>query len=112
MKETIFAKIDRKLNIVKTPEWGIDIYVQSMSCAERSRFKTLADVLDKEGKSADCDVWLCIFCCVDESGVKIFDTEDFDKLNDKNSSIISRISKEALVVNGLTNTSIEDAKKN
>lgn len=112
IKDKIFATQDRKRRKVYVPEWETVIFVQSMTGAERARFKALTDKLNKEGNEALADTWLVLFTAVDEQGNRVFSDEDFAALNNKSASILTHIAKEALIVNGLLPESIEEAKKN
>jgi hypothetical protein len=112
IKDKIFATQDRKRRKVDVTEWETAIFVQSMTGAERARFKALTDKLNREGNEALADTWLVIYTATDEAGYPIFTDEDFAALNNKSASVLTHIAKEALIVNGLLPESIEEAKKN
>ena len=92
-------------------EWG-EVHVKSMSGADRSRFKSITDVLVKNGHEADADTWLVIFTLCDEAGNRLLSDGDFALVNERSASVLSVVATAALRHNGLLPEAIEDAKKN
>ena len=112
LKDSIFAAVDIKTREVKVEEWGVSLFVSSMSGVDRAKFNSLTDTLTKEGKESEGDTWLVILTACDDKGNKVFDASDFDRLNSKSAAVITKIAKEALIVNGLLPESVSEAKKN
>lgn len=112
LRDNIFSAIDVKTRKVEVEEWGVTLYVRTMSGHNRASFNQMASQLEKQNRSADADTWLVILTACDENGNLVFTHEDFEKLNQKSYAAITKVAREALVVNGLLPDAISEAKKN
>jgi hypothetical protein len=111
LKDIILAAPDIRTRKVDVPEWNCTLHVKNMTGTERTKFRTLSDKLEKDGKSNDADTWLVVYSASDEAGNRVFADSDFAALNNKDASILTRIAKEALIVNGLVAEAVDIEKK-
>lgn len=112
LKNQIFKAQDCKLEAVEVEEWGVTLYVKTLSGSERAKLRSITDHLTKSGRESEADTHLLILSACDAQGNKVFADSDFAALNEKNASIITRVAMAALRVNGLGEQAVEDAKKN
>jgi hypothetical protein len=109
-KEDIFAIVDVVIRPVEVKEWNKTVYVKSMNGTDRAKFCFINAGLQKADKGIESDTWLVLFGMCDMAGNRVFADSDFDRLNNMNASVISKIAREALIVNGLLNEQVEEAK--
>ena len=105
---------DLPLERVDVPEWGGEVFVRTMSAAERDAWeiKTYSERGDDEQANlTDFRTRLAILCVVDETGKPIFTEEDFVWLRLKSSLVISRIYDVASRMNGLSKKDVDELTK-
>jgi hypothetical protein len=112
LKDQIFKAQDAKVEPVEVPEWGVTLYVKTLSGSDRAKLRTISDHLGKVGRESEADTHLLILSACDQQGNRVFNENDFAALNEKNASIITKVAVAALKVNGLGADAVEDAKKN
>jgi len=112
LRKRILEASDIESEIVEIPEWGVKVEVRGLTAAERA--KLLQRAADPTGQLR-LDRWfadLTIASTFDpETGERVFDPADRDALNTKSGSAISRIVDAATRLSGLSEESVEEAKK-
>ena len=97
---------------VEVPEWGVTVWVRSMSGHDRDLFESQMIDLSEKGRRMDnFRARLTVFCCVDESGKRIFKDGDISALGEKSGKALDRVFDVASRLNKMTEETIEDEKK-
>ena len=94
-----------KIKVI-VPEWGGSVYLKSMTSLDRDRYEAL---VMKSKQNGSLKAWeglrarVVANCLCDEQGVRIFpeDTNDWQKLNGKNSAIVSMLFEKCMTISGL-----------
>lgn len=99
LREQILAKDDKKRVPVEVPEWGLTVWVQSMSGADRESFDELIS-------KAPHQLWIrsVVMCACDEKGERLFSDADTAALKTRSAAALEHIAKAALAVSGLQKT--------
>jgi len=99
LREQILAKDDKKRVPVEVPEWGLTVWVQSMSGADRESFDELIS-------KAPHQLWIrsVVLCACEEDGTRLFPDSDTAALKTRSAAALERIAKAALAVSGLQKT--------
>lgn len=108
LKEQILAADDLKREPLDIPEWGLTVYVRTMSGAERDNFEQFMQGQAKQHIRAR----LAVLTLCDKDGKPQFDDGDIAALSDKSSVALDRIMTTALRVNAMTNGEFEEMEKN
>lgn len=112
-KEQIFQADDLKSELVKTPEWGGEVYVRSLTGTDRDAFEqSLLDLDTKEVNLVNARSKLCALTIVDEKGKRLFSEADVVKLGKKNGIVLGRIYEVAERLSGLGKSDIKELVKN
>jgi hypothetical protein len=120
-REQILSSQDRKIQKVTVPEWGGDVYVRSLSGAERDQFEEGNLIREKDRKRGfvsldiriqDAKTRLVALSVCDEAGTRLFSDADVEALSKKNSAAIARLSGVASALSGITDENLEDLLKN
>jgi hypothetical protein len=96
------------------PEWGITVFITTMSGTERDAFE--AEIVTLRGKKTDLNLKnirakLLVRTIVDESGQRIFSDADAGELGKKSASVLSRLYEIAQKINGLREEDVEELGK-
>ena len=114
LKDKIFAIDDIKKEVIEVETWGnISIEVRSMTGLQRANL--LNSAMDDQGntKLEVLHSGTIIACCYDpETGDKIFDDSDAERLMEKGSAAINDLATKAMALSGLTPEAVKDAEKN
>jgi hypothetical protein len=103
-KAKILAAKDFKLSAaLPVPEWGGDVYIRTISGAERDRFEEAYS----EHKMKAFRVRFLVLTLCDEAGERLFGDDDTDGLSQKSSSVINRLFDKAWEHNAFTEASVE-----
>lgn len=118
--ESILDKIakanDLRTKKVEVPEWGVTLVVKEMTAAEREQYE--AGYTNKAGKkgfdaSVDSLIMLISHCCTDESGHRLFNSDEGrELLKAKSSARILSLFQECLKINSLTKEEVDGLEKN
>lgn len=108
-RDHVLAAADANTETVAVPEWGGSVVVRSMTAGDRDKFDAMVASTKNVGYSG-VRVWTVLACCVDDSGNKLFRTEDEPALRLKSAAVIERIFEAALRVSGITGS--EQLEKN
>jgi hypothetical protein len=109
LRDTILNIDDRSTQLVNVPEWGVDIYIRSLSGTDREQFIERSNGLDSE---VDKNSLLLTTIICDENNKQLFTEADVPALSGKDSGVLDRLVRLALEINGLGSDSLEDAVKN
>lgn len=103
------------LKPVKVPEWGGEVFVRSLSGAERDALEA-ALVSDKKGDKSDrmrnIRARFVVASACDEKGVPLFTEADIQALGNKAAKPIDRVFSVAQKLNGLSNDDVEELAGN
>ena len=103
--EALLASKDLTVELVKTPEWGGDVYVRSMQGRELGVFsKLLKGTREVQEFPIEAVATVCALSLCDEKGTRLFpDHEKGQKqLSEKNASVLQRVFEVAMRLSSLT----------
>lgn len=114
LREQILAANDLPRERVTVPEWGVDVWVRTLTGRERDAFE--AAVFQTKGKDVQVKLEnaranLVARCLVDESGARVFTDGDVAALGGKSALVLSRLYDVASRLNGLGDKEIEELGK-
>lgn len=114
LRDQILAANDRQREKVDVPEWGISVFISTMSGAERDGFE--AEIVTLRGKKTDLNLQnirakLVVRTLVDETGERIFFDSDAAELGKKSASVLSRLYEVAQRMNGLREEDVAELGK-
>lgn len=114
LRDLILAASDRQKEKAEVPEWGITVFITTMSGTERDAFE--AEIVTLRGKKTDLNLKnirakLLVRTMVDESGQRIFSDADAGELGKKSASVLSRLYEIAQKINGLREEDVEELGK-
>lgn len=104
-----------KRETVPVPEWGGDLIVSEMTSEDKDYYDL--NLFEGEGKDRqmrqdNMRARLLSFCIVDETGARIFATEEeVAALGRKSSVVIGRLFEVAQRLNNMSQEAVEEAKK-
>jgi hypothetical protein len=108
-RDAILGADDLPKEKVEVPEWGGEVYVRTMTGAER-------DAFEKQwagGKVPDnVRAGLVAKTVVDESGTRLFKDSDVTNLGAKSALVLDRLFDVAQKLNGLSKRDVEVLEKN
>jgi hypothetical protein len=113
-KSNILSAKDSETIVKEVPEWGGNVRMRPLSGKGRDEFEarvsenTVGAVVDVRGLKA----LLLSLVLVDEEGELVFSKEDIDALNEKSSTVLTRLFEEASKLNGIGEEKVKDAEKN
>ena len=115
-KDQILEANDLKNEAVDVPEWGGTVFVRTMTGADRDQFEnsmvsTLPDGTRKTDMS-NLRAKLVALTLVDETGARLFDVTDVDRLGLKAAGALEKVFVVAQRINGLGGQAEEAASKN
>lgn len=107
LRDQILAADDLPRHELHIPEWGVTVYVRTLTGRERDRL----DGVITRSPYVDARAHLAVMCLVDDTGQQIFKPEDVPALSAKSAPALDRISAIAMKVNTMTKEDFEDLKK-
>lgn len=105
-REQILGADDRPKKKVATPEWGGEVYVKTLSAAQREEWEKALVA------KADVRATMVAFAVCDEKGAALFSRDDVKALAEKSAPIIERIFDAAFALNRVSEADIVAAEKN
>lgn len=102
LKHKILAAQDIELKPIDVKEWGVTVWVKTMSLEESLEYW--------DNKEQDHTLSLLSYCLCDEAGNRLFTLEEVQQLKKKKWQIIQDLSEVAIEMN--SRVKVEDAKKN
>lgn len=110
-KDQIFSASDANLLKLHVPEWKGDVYVRVMTVGERDAYENEWQRKRETGVD-DFRTKFLVRCLVNESGERLFDNGDVQRLSQKSAKVMNRIWLAAMEHNNLSDESIEELAKN
>lgn len=115
-KDQILEASDLKNEPVEVPEWGGSVLVRTMTGADRDAFESSMITEQPDGtrkpNMSNLRAKLVALTVVDETGNRLFDVSDIDRLALKSASALERVFAAAQRLNGLGAQAEADAAKN
>jgi hypothetical protein len=108
IRDRILAASDLRRVEVDCPEWGVSVFVQTMTGSQRDRWE-LAHQRDPE---RDIRARLAVFTVVDADGVPVFTEADVAALGGKCVAPLQRVFNAALELNAISKKDVEDLEGN
>jgi hypothetical protein len=103
-KAKILSANDTKVSEpIPVPEWGGDVYVRTLSGAERDAFED--SYAENKMKAFRCRFLVLALC--DESGERLFADSDVAELGKKSSIVINRLFEASWKANAFTSEAVE-----
>lgn len=117
-RDAILALHDLETAEVYVPKWNTTVRVKSMSAGQRNKLAAL--MITSSGRDFDVDLSqlpgvmanVVAWCCVDETGKRLFQDSDVDALNEKHGDALQTIFDAAMRVSGLGDDDAEAVAKN
>lgn len=114
LRDRILSADDRKKEAVFVPQWGLTVFVRTLSGAERDDWE--ASIVQQKGKATTYDLRnirarLVCKCIVDESGKRVFSDHEAEVLGEKSAAALDLLFTVAQRLNALTNADVEDLGK-
>jgi len=111
-RNEILGADDIARELVAVPEWGGEVWVQSLSGAQRDRFEQ-AMVKSKDGDTVqNVRASLAAWSIVDNAGVRVFSDADVAALGQKNGAALDRVFTVAQRLSGFGDADVEGLVKN
>ena len=115
LKDTINAAQDFKREAVIVPEWGVTVYIRSITAAEIDSWQD--ETYKLNGKDVKLNrqnirARLLARCLVDEVGTRVYEDHEADELGKKNNQVVERLYKIAERLNAVTAGDVEELAKN
>jgi hypothetical protein len=113
LREQILAAVDTRTEAVEVPEWGVTVWVRSMTAAEQDAYEQQTRAFgDQRSARLRIMTTLIVLAAVDADGRQLFSPEDYDALERKSFASLLRIFQAITRVNAMTAADIEDLRKN
>src|SRR5688572_21562387 len=103
LRDQILGSKDLPLKSVKVPEWSCDVYVRTITAAERDAFEQRQLELSggEERKNiVGIRARLVVLCACDDAGKPIFTEADVPSLNELSAKAVNRVFNVAAPLNG------------
>ena len=97
-KNKILAAVDVVKELVNVPEWGGDVYVRSITAAERGQIEAAAARFKESGARDDsfARLFTLRFAAMgicDADGNRLFSDADVEQLAKKNAAVVARLAE-------------------
>ena len=114
LRDRILSADDRPKEAVFVPQWGLSVFVRTLSGAERDDWE--ASIVQQKGKTATYDLRnlrarLVCKCIVDEGGRRVFSDHEAEVLGEKSAAALDLLFTVAQRLNALTNADVEELGK-
>lgn len=114
LRDRILTADDRPKEAVFVPQWGLSVFVRTLSGAERDDWE--ASIVQQKGKATTYDLRnirarLVCKAVVDENGRRIFTDHEAEVLGEKSAAALDLLFTVAQRLNALTNADVEDLGK-
>lgn len=110
--DAILNAEDTGIEKVSVPEWGGEVFIRTMTGAERDTWEMYATrQLDSKG-NVNIRAKLAVLTICDKDGKRLFSDSHHDQLSKKNAKALDRVYSRALKLNKLTDEDIEALEKN
>lgn len=110
-RDQILASADLEKQLVSVPEWGGDVFVRSLTGAERDKFES--GMIEQRGKSQSVNLSnvrakLAAMTICDEAGDRIFSDMDVKMLAGKSALALNRVFEVARKLSGLAEEDVKE----
>ena len=115
LRDDILASEDLPLVAVDIPEWGMTVYVRSMTGTERDLYEVdLMENKDSPLKERlhNMRAKLVVLTTVDEDGERVFADEDVEVVGKKSATALNHIVEAAQTLNALTDKEVGEEAEN
>lgn len=115
-RETVLEADDLVKELVHVPEWGGDLYIATLTGADRDNYE--ASTLQSDGAGGVKQTYtnirakLVARCAVDANGKRIFEDKDIVPLGFKSAAALERCFSVAARLNAVTDSDVEELAKN
>ena len=114
LRDRILSADDRKKEAVFVPQWGLSVFVRTLTGAERDDWE--ASIVQQRGKATTYDLRnlrarLVCKCIVDEGGRRVFSDHEAEVLGEKSAAALDLLFTVAQRLNALTNADVEELGK-
>jgi hypothetical protein len=113
--DAIVSQQDLPKELVKVPEWGGEVYISTMTAADRDSYElSVANMQNGKMKTnmQNIRAKLVARCLVDEDGKRIFPESKVDDLGKKSAKVLDRLFEIASRVNGINEADQVEIAKN
>jgi len=110
-REEILEADDIKTEKVEVPEWGGDVFIRTMSGAERDDFEASL-IKGKKTNLSNIRAKLCALVIIDDKDKRLFAEKDVFVLGRKSAKALDRVFVAAQKLNGISSEDVEDMVKN
>ncbi|RKY33175.1 MAG: hypothetical protein DRP74_00550 [Candidatus Omnitrophota bacterium] len=102
LREKIFTAKDIKFEPMKIEEWGVTIWIKSLTQQERSEALEAARTGDEDElkRGENFQMAVLIVGIRDKDGNQVFTKADIKKLREKNASVLDRITRKITELSG------------
>ena len=111
LRDQILAADDLKREQVEVPEWGLTVWIRTMTAGERDLWEQWVfgqkDLARRTVRSA-----LVAFTATDETGDRIFTDDDIEPLAAKSAGALSRLYNVATRLNLILASDVDELEKN
>ena len=108
LRDQILNASDVRVEPVEVPEWGLTLYVRTLSIREVGELQKLARQVDEADRVSLVPQLVCRSAC-DQQGNRIFGHDDAEALAEKNPAALARVADAAAKINGLAPDSVDHA---
>jgi hypothetical protein len=112
IKAAILASSKKNLQKVSVPEWGVDVFLRTMTAGERDAWELAW--IEKQGKGGVAN-FRSVFlakCLCDENGNRLFSDAEVPQLAEQDASVVNRLFELARERNALTADQVDELAKN
>lgn len=114
--DSIVSTQDLPKELVPVPEWGGDVYISTMTAADRDAYELSLANMQANGKAKpsmqNMRAKLVARCLVDEDGARIFPEAKIDELGKKSAKVLDRLFDVASKLNGINEADQVEIAKN
>ncbi len=108
LKDSILQAKDCPVTAVEVPEWGLTVYVRTMTLGEMEVLQNFVDAAKgNTDTTAVAEMAAKIIC--DENGERVFGDDDADGLRGKSHKALTRIANAFTEVNGIDDETVNEA---
>ena len=111
-RDQILAADDLPRELVKVPEWGGDVYVKTITGAERDRWEIQIATSSKKPSSETIRAALAAMTVCDENNRLLFTQDDIEALSNKSAAPLDRVFQVAMRLNHISQSAVEELEKN
>lgn len=111
-RDTILAAKDIHIELLHVPEWSGDVYIKTLSGAERDKLESEiiefgANGQPKKMRMDKIRSLICALAICDENGERLFGDKDIDALAEKSAAALDRVSAKATNMAGMSQGDID-----